>query len=218
MTPSPRRRSVVGTTLVVCLLFVSACSQASQSPSPSLSPSSAATGSPSIVPSSSPSAAPSATSSPTASPSPVADCVVKPQEGALSSDRMTKVVISSTDKADLITFVFGNVSLPGPGGQPRGDLTVAKPPYTYSGSGKAIDMLGDHVLQLRFVHMSNYADTGDPTYAGPAEFKPDLPVLRHAVQYDDFEGYVGWYIGYDGPGCVTLGRSGNDLTVAFERP
>ncbi len=220
MTPTPRRRSVAATTLIVCLLIASACTQATQSSSPSPSPS--ATGSPSIVPSASPSAtqtaAPTPTSTPTASPSPVADCVVKPQEGPLSSDRMTDVVISSTDKADLVTFVFGNVSLPGPGGQPRGDLTVAEAPYTQAGSGQAIDMQGDHVLQLRFIHMSLSSDTGDPTYNGPEAFKPDLAVLRHAVMFDQSEGQVGWYIGYDGPGCVTLGRSGNDVTVAFERP
>ncbi len=53
---------------------------------------------------------------------------------------------------------------------------------------------------------------------GPTEFRPDLPVLRHAVLFDAFEGQIGWYIGYDGPGCVTLGRDGNDVTVAIQRP
>jgi hypothetical protein len=148
----------------------------------------------------------------------VADCVVKPQEGPLSSDRMTDVVISSTDKADLITFVFGDPSLPGPAGQPRGDLVIAKPPYTQSGSGQKIRMLGEHVLQLRFMHMSLSADTGDLTYNGPDSFKPNLPVLRHAAQFDAFEGQIGWYLGYDGPGCVTLGRDGNNVTIAFARP
>ncbi len=157
------------------------------------------------------------TASPTASPSPtpIADCVVKPQKGPLSSDRMTDVRISSTDDADIITFVFGRASVPGPAGQPRGDLIVAKPPYTAAGSGQEIDMQGDHVLQLRFIHMSLSADTGDPTYDGPREFTPDLSVLRHAVEFDESEGQVGWYIGYDGPGCVTLGRDGDNVIVAF---
>lgn len=221
MSPTPRGRSVAAT-LVACLLIASACTQATQSASPSASASRAATGSPSSPPSATPSATESATPTPTrtatATPTPVADCVFEPQEGALSSDRMTDVVISSTDEADLITFVFGNASLPGPGGQPRGDLMVAESPYTQSGSGQEIDMQGDHVLQLRFMHMSLSSDTGDLTYDGPDEFKPDLPVLRHAVLFDAFEGQVGWYIGYDGPGCVILGRSGNDVTVSFERP
>lgn len=220
MTPTPRRRSVVATTLIACVLIASACTQATVSPSPSPSASASATAS--LAPSASPVATASPTSSPTppptASPTPVADCVVKPQEGPLSSDRMTDVKISSTADGDLITFVFGNASLPGPGGQPRGDLMVAEAPYTESGSGQPIDMRGEHVLQLRFMHMSLSSDTGDLTYDGPDEFKPDTTILRHAFMFDAFEGQVGWYIGYDGPGCVTLGRSGNNVTVAFERP
>lgn len=220
MTPNPRRRRVAITALVACMLLVAACTQATLTPSPSASP--AATASASIVPSALSSAAPTATvaptAAPTASPTPIADCVVKPQDGPLSSDRMTDVVISSTDAADVITFVFGKASLPGPAGQPRGDLMVAKAPYTQAGSGQAIDMQGDHVLQLRFIHMSLSSDTGDLTYDGPAEFKPDLPALRHAVMFDASEGQIGWYIGYDGPGCATLGRAGNDVTIAFARP
>jgi hypothetical protein len=128
---------------------------------------------------------------------------------------MTDVKVSSTADADIITFVFGRASLPGPAGQPRGDLAVAEPPYSEAGSGEAIKMRGDHVLQLRFIHMSLAADTGDPTYDGPRSFKPDLPVLRHAVEFDESEGQIGWYIGYDGPGCVTLGRDGDNVIVAF---
>jgi hypothetical protein len=219
MTPTPRHR-VVATTFLVCLFLVSACTQATQSPSPSPSASPSAAASASSAPSASPSASPAATPTPTASPSPtpVADCEVKPQEGLLASDRMTDVVISSTADADLITFVFGRASLPGPAGQPRGDLMVAEKPYTQASSGQAIDMQGDHVLQVRFTHMSLSADTGDLTYNGPDEFTPDLPALRHAVMFDMSEGQIGWYIGYDGPGCVTLGRAGNDVTISFARP
>jgi hypothetical protein len=71
------------------------------------------------------------------------------------------------------------------------------------------------VLQLRFMNMSLVADTGDPTYDGEREFKPKLAVLRHAVEFDESEGQIGWYLGYDGPGCVTLGRNGNDVTLSF---
>ncbi len=220
------RRPFVAGSLALCLVAASACTRATVSPSPSPTPSTVPTAaaSPSILPTAAPSATPtvaptpSPPASPSSSPTPVADCVVKPQEGPLSSDRMTDVVISSTDKADLITFVFGNPSLPGPAGQPRGDLMIAKPPYTQSGSGQKIKMLGEHVLQLRFMHMSLSADTGDLTYNGPDTFKPNLPVLRHAAQFDAFEGQIGWYLGYDGPGCVTLDRDGDNVTIAFARP
>lgn len=222
MTPSPRRHRRAAAPFLAGLLLVAACTQATPSPSPSPSASPSTAASASSGPSASPSAASTATPAPTPtaspSPTPVADCVVQPQDGPLASDRMTDVKISSTDEADLITFVFGRMSLPGPGGQPEGDLKVAEAPYTQAGSGEAIDMQGDHVLQLRFTHMSLSADTGDLTYDGPGEFTPDLPVLRHAVMFDMSEGQIGWYLGYDGPGCVTLGRAGNDVTLSFARP
>ena len=75
-----------------------------------------------------------------------------------SSDRMTDVRISSTDDADIITFVFANPSAPSPAGPPRGDLTVAEPPYSEAASGQLIDMQGDRVLQVRFLQMFLYAD------------------------------------------------------------
>ena len=79
-------------------------------------------------------------------------------------------------------------------------------------------MQGDRVLQLRFLQMFLYEENGDAIYDGPREFRPDLSVLRHAVEYDATEGQIGWYIGYDGPGCATLGRDGNNVIVAFAHP
>ena len=32
------------------------------------------------------------------------------------------------------------------------------------------------------------------------------------------EGVVGWYIGYDGNGCVTLTNDGSDVIVAIDHP
>ena len=33
------------------------------------------------------------------------------------------------------------------------------------------------------------------------------------VLFDESEGQMGWYIGYDGPACVTLTREGDDVLV-----
>jgi hypothetical protein len=143
---------------------------------------------------------------------------VDPQTGVLPSDRFTDIRVSTDSAADRLTFVFGNASLSGPAGPPKGSLTVAKPPYTHGASGAPIDMNGDHVVQIRFSGMSLSNDVGQETYAGPAEVSPDLPALRHAVMYDASEGIVGWYVGYDGPGCVTLARVGNTLTLTIEHP
>jgi hypothetical protein len=76
-------------------------------------------------------------------------------------------------------------------------------------------MIGEHVLVLRFSGMSLANDVGQPTYDGPVELKPGFAALKHAVLFDASEGQIGWYIGYDGPGCVTLGRNGQDVTIAI---
>ena len=81
-------------------------------------------------------------------------------------------------------------------------------PTRTAGSGEDIDMEGDRVLQLGFLqHVARVRHRRARVRRG-REFRPDLTVLRHAVVYDETEGVVGWYVGYDGPGCVTLGRDG----------
>ncbi len=85
-----------------------------------------------------------------------------------------------------------------------------------AGSGATIDVGGDHVLQVRFSGLSLSNDAGQETYTGPVEFKPDLPALRHAIQFDASEGVIGWYIGYDGAGCVTLATTGNDVAISID--
>jgi len=199
---------------------------ASSSPSPSVAvpspsasaavPSPAGSTAPSGAPSSAPSAEPSATPSSSVAPS-VAACDALPQTGLLPSDRFTDIRISTGEDADRVTFVFGNPSLPGPAGPPQGTLELARPPYTYAGSGAPIAMAGQHVVQVLFRGMSLANDVGQPTYSAEGEFKPALAALRHAVLFDESEGVIGWYVGYDGSGCLSLVRSGNDVTLVIPR-
>jgi hypothetical protein len=77
-------------------------------------------------------------------------------------------------------------------------------------------MPGDHVLQLTFTGMSLQNDAGQETYSGPVKLKPDLRAIQQLVLYDASEGVVGWYIGYDGEGCVTLGNDGSNVTVTID--
>jgi hypothetical protein len=123
--------------------------------------------------------------------------------------------VSSTASGDQIRFVFDDPSIGNPGGAPRGTLSIAPSPFTFSGSGAEIDMRGQHVLLMRFEHMSLSNDVGQETYEGPREVEPDLPALRHAVLFDEFEGIVGWYVGYDGPGCATLAQDGSSVTLTI---
>ncbi len=210
MTLAIRRLSLVG---VLFVFVTAACSAAAPSASPSALPSVAPTTSASVAPS----ATPGATSTPASTVVPsAAACAELPQDIQMPSDRLTDIKVTPGASADRLTFVFGNPSLLGEGGPPQGALEVGRPPYTHAGSGASIDMVGEHVVQVLFTGMSIMNDVGQPTYAGVAEIKPGLPALRHAVLFDESEGYVGWYIGYDGAGCVTVARDGNGVTVIIE--
>ena len=193
---------------------------ASASPGPSAEPSVSA--SPSVEPSSSASASPSASASSEASASAspsgsTVACAVKPQTGLLSSDRVVSVKVSTSATTDFVTFVFDTGS-PSPAGPPRGDLTVARPPFTEGGSGQPIDLHGANALQVRFSGMSLSNDAGEPTFTGDPNITTDYPALKQVVMYDESEGIAAWYIGYDGTGCVTLIKDGLDIVVTIAHP
>ena len=66
--------------------------------------------------------------------------------------------------------------------------------------------------------MSLQNDVGQLAYDGQREFVVSDPTrsLRHLVLYDESEGQLGWYAGYDGPSCVTLTRHGDTVDLAFD--
>lgn len=146
----------------------------------------------------------------------VAACPIAPQTGRLPSDRLVDIVFPPATGADVVTFVFGDQSLPGPQGAPEGTLATAEPPFIHGGSGEPLEVLGDHVAFVQFAGMSIANDVGQPVYQGEMEFRPDLPALRHVVSMEMFEGVVSWYIGYDGPGCVTLEQDGRNVSIAIQ--
>jgi hypothetical protein len=211
-------RRTMAWVFVVVGFALSACAS---TPAPTATPSLAASGSlpaPTEAPATASPAVSSTTSSATDTPvGSGSACAVAPQSGLLPSDRLVDLAISSTTTHDLLTFVFA-ASTPGPAGPPHGTLEAVSPPFSFAGSGQAIDLLGQHAVQLRFNGMTLASETGEATYHGPTEAKPGLPALREAIQYDASEGVVGWYIGYDGPGCVTLVREGSDVTVMIAHP
>jgi hypothetical protein len=140
-----------------------------------------------------------------------------PQTTSLPSDRLLDFTAAPGGTSDTLTFAFGNPSLPGPAAPPTGALEVARPPYTVAGSDRPVQMAGAHVVAIRFTGMSLQNDAGQPTYVGPRGIEePDFPVLRHAVVYDESEGVIAWYVGFDGPGCVTMARAGNSVVITID--
>jgi hypothetical protein len=211
-----RRRRTLAAYLMALALVVAACAGTTgPSPSAASTPTPNPTPTPTASPTGSPAAAtPTSSAAPTPSASTEA-CEVERQTIALPSDRFTSVVVTPGPDADLIAFAFGRPSLPGPPAPPAGILETATPPLTQAGSGPQIDLEGEHALRLRFTNMSLQNDVGQPTYDGDPEYKPDGQALRDLVLFDMSEGVVGWYIGYDGPGCVTLSAVRETVTVTI---
>lgn len=216
------RRPMLAISAVAALaVMVGACG--SGTPSASLPPSTAAsTVAPTASSIVSATATPAATSAPSPSPASTAStasvCVVTPSDGQLPSDRLVDLKVTSSATADRLTFIFGDPSLGGPGGPPQGSLQLADKPYVAGGSGEPIEVRGQRVLQVRFSAMSIANDVGQEVYIGPREVAPSTVALRHVVLYEAFEGIIGFYVGYDGPGCAELGRDGNSVTLTIQRP
>ena len=216
MTLGTVRRSRLGgcLTLAAVALLVATCAPSAPSPSPQAS----TAGVPPATP-----AAPGTTATPaTGAPSAATHGSARPSECTepstsieLPSDRFTDIRVSTTPDADSLTFVFGDPSLPGPAEPPTGELSATDPPYTFAGSGAAISMSGDHVVSVGFSGMSLQNDAGQETYGGPPSIQPDLPALRQAVLSDASEGTIGWYVGYDGPGCLMFEVTRNEVTLTI---
>jgi hypothetical protein len=212
MTHATRRFAFVTSGSLVVALAIAACSQGTSSTAPSATTTIAT---PSPLATAAPSPSPSASGA-AASPSSATACTPLPASVALPTDRVTSVTVTPGTTFDTITFVFGDSSLPGPVSPPMGSLEIAHPPYTQAGSGSPIVMTGDHVLQLRFTGMSLQNDAGEEMFTGPTELTPNLPALRKAVQFDASEGVVGWYIGYDGTGCVGVSHDHTGVTLTID--
>jgi len=211
LTTATRRLPII--VLAIVGLFVAACgSTAPSATAPSVATPPAPTASVTASP-----AAPTATTPAAATPSAsaaVVSCDMKPQTGALPSDRLTGMQVLGVPGADIVRFQFSPGSLT-PAGPPVGSLDVATPPFTEGASGLPVDLQGEQALQVVFRHMSLQNDAGEETYTGEREIRATDPSrgLRHVVLFDESEGQMGWYIGYDGPACVTLTREGDDILV-----
>ena len=129
---------------------------------------------------------------------------------ALPSDRFTDIEVApGADRRPAHVHLRQSLAA-GPPAPPQGSLDVARPPYTQAASGEAIKITGDHVVLVRFTGMSLANDVGQPTYDGPPSIKRRLrTALKQAVLFDASEGAIGWYVGYDGAGCVTLAVGGD---------
>jgi hypothetical protein len=153
---------------------------------------------------------------PVASPS-AAACLVLPQTGPAPSDRLTGIDVLGLPGRDIVRFVFGAGSLT-PAGPPTETISVAKRPLTEGPSGRPIDLQGKQALQVVFRGMSLQNDVGQPTFAGERRILVDQASrsLRDVVIFDESEGQIGWFVGYEASSCLSLSREGDDLVLSID--
>jgi hypothetical protein len=213
MNRTSRRLAVAVSVVGTFALLVAACGPSTPSPIRTVPPGATSSLGPSTT------ATPVATTpapSPTASSAAVS-CELKPQTGTLPSDRLTGMQVLGTPGRDIVRFEFSPGSLT-PAGPPVGSLEAAEPPFTEGASGLPIDLQGEHALTVVFRGMSLSNDVGQETFTGEREVRSTDPSrrLRHAVIFDESEGQIGWYLGYDGETCVTLMREGDGVLVVID--
>jgi hypothetical protein len=213
LTHATRRLPII--VIVILGLSVTACGAAA---STAARPTAATPSAPSAsvtAPPASPTATIAPTTAPSASAADVA-CDLTPQTGTLPSDRLTGMQVLGVPGTDIVRFEFSPGSLT-PAGPPVGSLDVATPPFTEGASGLPVKLEGEHALQVVFRGMSLQNDVGQETYTGEREIRADDPSrsLRHVVIFDESEGQMGFYLGYDGASCVTLSREGDNVIVAI---
>ena len=201
------RKAFFSILLGLAVVGCGSAASASQAPSRTVAPAPTSSLAPTATP-------PPATPDPTPS---AAACVVEPQTGILPSDRVSNIEVLGLPGRDVVRFTFGEGSLD-PVGAATGALETAVPPFVGGSSGLPMDVHGEHVLEVVFKGMSLQNDIGQPTFDGPREIEATDPArsLRHVVLYDEFEGQMGWYIGYDGAGCVSLSREGDSIVLAID--
>jgi hypothetical protein len=92
---------------------------------------------------------------------------------------------------DRVVFEFRN-ELPGY------DIRYAEGPVSEDGSGRKVDVDGEHVVVVR---MDNALDadlneeSAPRTYTGPTRFAPPTPVVAELVRTGGFEGVLTWAVG-----------------------
>lgn len=160
-------------------------------------------------PSGSPSVSPAVSVSPT--PGSRTACPSVEDSGTLPFDRLVAVEVGSVPGADVVAFRFGPPLRAG--ARSNAEVSEVRPPFAQGASGLPLEVDGTSFIWVKFDALVLFDDTGKPSLETEREFRPDLPILRHVVNSEDFEGVSSWIIGYEGPSCVTIQSDLMDRTV-----
>lgn len=126
-----------------------------------------------------------------ASTSPVS--VPVPANPSGGASLLSAVRASRHEGYDRVVFEFTAASsLPGY------SVSYVDKPVVEDGSGKQVQVAGDHVVLVRMEHASGAdlsKESAPQTYTGPTRFTPGTPEVTELVRTGDFEAVLSWAIG-----------------------
>lgn len=126
-----------------------------------------------------------------ASTSPVS--VPAPANASGGAALLSAVRASRHEGYDRVVFEFTAASsLPGY------SVSYVDEPVTEDGSGKQVDVAGDHVVLVRMEPASGAdvtKESAPQSYTGPTRFTPGTPEVTELVRTGDFEAVLSWAIG-----------------------
>ena len=132
------------------------------------------------------------------------------------SDRLLNMTAKSGSTEDTLTFAFDLTGPASPSASQTLRVRESKPPFSHAGSGMSFDVHGDRHLDVVFDGMTIADPDGTAVFTGAPLDLSTFAGLRDAVQYDAFEGVLGWVVGVSDPACVTV-RAGapNEIVLAI---
>jgi hypothetical protein len=152
------------------------------------------------------------TLTPGETPSPTGCAPFPTVSGPWPSDRLIAVDVGSDGGQDRVIFRFGPPSRPGATSQVS--IREVPGPFTNAGSGEPVQVAGSMYTSFRAEGLQLVEANGQPTYPGETDLRPNLPVVKHFVAIDAFEGVMEWIIGTNFA-CVALETQPAAGTIAI---
>jgi len=191
------RTAVVAALMVFLIVAVSCGDDDEKTPSPSAAPTGGAIGTRT--------ATPGGGESPTDEPFSGGRTPVQ----VTATPGMTQALLKDMRTAKHTTF--DRFTLEFDSAPPGYKVEYVKPPILADPSGKEVTIDGKAFLQITIQGAAAHdPNTGNPTYTGPLELKPELPSLLEAEGTGDFEAVLTWVLG--------LNEEADFRVTTLERP
>jgi hypothetical protein len=122
-----------------------------------------------------------------------ADRTSRPDSNVL---QQTDIRAGGHECFDRVVLTF-DVEAGPPDGTASYEIGYRSPPFT-GPSGTPVPVAGGaHIEVVLFGARAHDGSTGQPTYTGPKEIRPNLPAVRELELVEDFEATLVWVIGVD---------------------